>query len=98
MKGIDVAIFFSSSGGVGVKPGGGARPAGGVGRARLRCGRRKKVAGWAVRVGWASQEAEAQWGRGGKIGRLKKKRMGRGWAEKAGWAGSDGKNSFPNKI
>jgi hypothetical protein len=74
MKGIDAAIFFSSGLGVGVDPGGGARPAGGAGRARLRCGRKKKGAGWAVRVGWASQEAEAQWGWGGKIGRLEKKR------------------------
>jgi hypothetical protein len=97
MKGIDVAIFFSSGGGVGVDPGGGARPAGGTGRAWLRCGRKKKVAGWAVCVGWAGQEAEAQWG--GKIGRMEKKeREGRGWAEKAGWAGSDRGNSFLNKI
>jgi hypothetical protein len=69
MKGIDAAIFFSSGGGVGVDPGGGARPASGTGQARLRCERKKKVAGWAVRVGWAGREAEAQWGRGGKIGR-----------------------------
>jgi hypothetical protein len=34
--------------------------------------RRKKTAGWAVRVSWAGREAEAQWGEGG--GRLKKKR------------------------
>jgi hypothetical protein len=94
MKGIDAAIFFSSGGGVGVNPGGGVRPSGGAGRARLQCGRRNKVAGWAVRVGWAGREAEAQWGRGGKIGRLKKKRMGCGWAEKAGWAGSDRKIIF----
>jgi hypothetical protein len=66
MKGIDAAVFFSSGGGVGVDPGGGARLAGGAGRARLQCGRRKKVAGWAVRVGWAGREAEAQWGSGGK--------------------------------
>jgi hypothetical protein len=60
MKGIDAAVFFSSGGGVGVDPGGGARPTGDVVRARLRCWRKKKVAGWAVRVGWADQEAEAQ--------------------------------------
>jgi hypothetical protein len=60
MKGIDAAVFFSSGGGVGVDRGGGTRPAGGgAGRTRLRCGRRKKVAGWAVRVGWAGREAEA---------------------------------------
>jgi hypothetical protein len=59
MKGIDAAIFFSFDGGVGVDPGGGVRPAGGAGRARLRCGRKKKVAGWAVWVGWAGREAEA---------------------------------------
>jgi hypothetical protein len=56
MKGIDAVVFFPSDGGVGVDPGGGARP---TGRARLQCGRRKKVAGWAVRVGWAGWEAEA---------------------------------------
>jgi hypothetical protein len=59
MKGIDAAIFYSFGGGVGVDPGGGVRPAGGTGRARLRCGRKKKVAGWAVWVGWAGREAEA---------------------------------------
>jgi hypothetical protein len=52
LKGIDAAIFFSSGGGVGVDPGGGARPAGDAVRARLRCGRKKKVADWAVRMGW----------------------------------------------
>jgi hypothetical protein len=82
MKGIDAAVFFSSCGGVGVDPGGGARPAGGAGRARFQCRRKKKLAGWAVRVGWSGREAEAQWGRGGKIGRLEKKREGRGWAER----------------
>jgi hypothetical protein len=82
MKGIDAAVFFSFGGGVGVDPGGGARPTGGAGRAQLQCRRKKKVAGWAVRVGWAGREAEAQWGRAGKIGRLKKKRMGCGWAER----------------
>jgi hypothetical protein len=66
MKGIDAAVFFSSGGGVRVDPGGSARPAGGAVRARLRCGRKKKVAGWAVRVGWAGREAEAQWGRRGR--------------------------------
>jgi hypothetical protein len=59
MKGIDAAVFFSSSGEVGVDPGGGARLAGGAMCARLRCGRKKKVAGWAVRVGWDGREAEA---------------------------------------
>jgi hypothetical protein len=59
MKGIDAAIFFSSGGGVGVDPGGGTRPAGDAGRAQHRCGRKKKVAGWAVWVGWAGREAEA---------------------------------------
>jgi hypothetical protein len=63
MKRIDAAIFFSSGGGVGVDPG-------------LRCGWKKKVAGWAMRVGWAGREAEALWGRGGKIGRLEKKETG----------------------
>jgi hypothetical protein len=89
MKGIDTAVFFSSGGGVGVDPGGGVRPADGTGHARLRCGRKKKVAGWDVLVGWAGQEVEAQWGRGGKIGRLERKketgpkgRMGRKWREK----------------
>jgi hypothetical protein len=42
--------FFSSDGGVGVNRGGGARPAGGDALCdRLQCGRRKKVADWAVR-------------------------------------------------
>jgi hypothetical protein len=76
MKGIDAAVFFSSGGDVEVDPGGGARPAGSAGRVRLRCGREKKVAGWAMRVGWAGREAKAQWGRGGKIGRLEKKETG----------------------
>jgi hypothetical protein len=58
--------FFSSSGGVGVDRGGSARPVGGAVRAWLRCGRKKKVAGWAVRVGWAGREDEAQWGGGRK--------------------------------
>jgi hypothetical protein len=98
MKGIDAAVFFSFGGGVGVDPGGGARPAGGAGRAQLRCVRKKKVAGWAVRVGWAGREAEAQWGRAGKIGRLKKKENGLWLGRKAGWAESDRENSFPNKI
>jgi hypothetical protein len=74
--------------------GGGARPAGGGAVLGFGAGGRiRPVAGWAVMVGWASREAEAQWGRGGKIGRLEKK-LGR----KAGWAESDGENSFPNKI
>jgi uncharacterized protein YbjT (DUF2867 family) len=51
MKGIDVVVFFSSGGGVGVDPGGGARPVGGAVRAQLQCERKKKVASWAVRVG-----------------------------------------------
>jgi hypothetical protein len=60
MKGIDVAVFFSSGGGVGVDPRGDARLASGAVHARLCCGRKKKVAGWAVSVGWAGREAEAQ--------------------------------------
>jgi hypothetical protein len=63
MKGIDAVVFFSSGGGVGVDPGGGTRPAGDVVRARLWCRRKKKVAGWAVRMGWSDREAKAQWGR-----------------------------------
>jgi hypothetical protein len=73
--------------------GGGARPASGGAMLGFGAGgRRQLVADWAVMVGWAGREAEAQWGRGGKIGRLEKKRMGRVWAE------SDEENSFPNKI
>jgi endonuclease YncB( thermonuclease family) len=86
MKGIDAAVFFSSGGGVGVDPGGGVRPAGGALRAQLWCGRKKKVAGWAVRMGWAGLEAEAQWGRGGrKMAGWKKKE----WAVAGlkGWMG-----------
>jgi hypothetical protein len=49
--------------------------------ASLRCRRRKKTAGWAVRASWASREAEAQWGDGGRLVEKKKKKMGRGWAE-----------------
>jgi hypothetical protein len=74
--GIDAAVLFSSSGGVRVNPGGDVRPVGGAGRARLQCGRKKKVAGWAVWVGWVGREVEAQWGRGGKISRLEKKETG----------------------
>jgi hypothetical protein len=51
--------FFSSGGGVGVDRGGGARPAVGAVRAWFRCARKKKVAGWAIRVGWVGREAEA---------------------------------------
>jgi uncharacterized protein (DUF2235 family) len=58
--------FFSSDGGIGVDRGGDMRSAGGVVRAWLRCGRKKKVAGWAVRVGWAGREAEAHRGGGGR--------------------------------
>jgi hypothetical protein len=54
--------FFSSGRGVRVDRGGSARPAGGTVRAWLRCGRKKNVAGWAVRGGWVGREAEAQWG------------------------------------
>jgi hypothetical protein len=76
LKGIDAAIFFSSGGGVGVDPGGGAV------RARLRCGRKKKVADWAVRMGWAGREAETQWGRGGKKTAGWKKKNGSSMAER----------------
>jgi hypothetical protein len=63
--------------------GGGARPTGGGAVPGFGAGgRRRPVAGWAVMVGWAGLEAEAQVGRGGKIGRLEKKRMGHGWAER----------------
>jgi hypothetical protein len=48
------------------------RPWSGTVHARLRCGRKKKVAGWAVRVGWAGQEAEAQWEGEGKSAGKKK--------------------------
>jgi hypothetical protein len=58
--------FLSSGGGIGVDRGGDARPAGSAVRAWLRCERKKKVAGWAVRVGWAGQKAEAQWEGEGK--------------------------------
>jgi hypothetical protein len=79
------------------------RPPGGGGlRALLRCGRRKKTVGWAVRAGWVGREAKALWGEGG--GRLgkKEKRCGHGWAERpdglAGrwtdWAESEGKIPF----
>jgi hypothetical protein len=98
MKGIDAAIFFSSGGGVGVDPGGGARPAGGAVRARLRCGRKKKVAGSAMRVGWAGREADAQWGRGGRKTAGWKKKNGPWLGRKARWAERDGENSFQNKI
>jgi hypothetical protein len=86
LRGIDAAIF-SSGGGVRVNRGGGARPAGSAVCTWLWCGRKKKVAGWAVRVGWAGREAEDQWGGGGENGQLKRKKM----SQKAGWAESDGK-------
>jgi hypothetical protein len=98
MKGIDAVVFFSSGGGVGVDPGGGARPSGGTVRARLRCGRKKKVAGWAVRVGWADREAKARWGTGGRKTAGWKKKNELWLGRKAGWAESDGVNSFLNKI
>jgi hypothetical protein len=98
MKGIDAVIFFSSGRGVGVDPEGVARPAGGAVRARLWCGRKKKVVGWAVRMGWAGREAEAQWGRGGRKMAGWKKKNGSLLGRKVGWAESDGENSFPNKI
>jgi hypothetical protein len=37
-------------------------------------------------------------GRGGAVGWKEKKKNGPRLGQKAGWAGSDGKNSFPNKI
>jgi hypothetical protein len=62
--------------------GGGARPAGGSTVLGFSAGgRRQPVAGWAVMVGWAGREAEAQWGEEGKSAGWKK-RMGRGWAER----------------
>jgi hypothetical protein len=69
------------------------RPAGGSAmRARRRCGRRKKVAGWAMR--WAGPAGRPRPSGGGEGNSAGKKRLGR----KAGWAESDGENSFPNKI
>jgi hypothetical protein len=44
-------------------------------------GRRRPVVGWAVMVGWAGRESEAQWGGEGKLAG-RKKRMGHGWAER----------------
>jgi hypothetical protein len=93
MQGIDAAIFFSCGGGVGVDPGDGARLVGGAVRAQLWCGRKKKVAGWAVRMGWAGREAEAQWERGGRKTAGWKKKNGPWLGRKTGWAESDGKNS-----
>jgi hypothetical protein len=50
-----------------------------------------------ARAGCAGREAEAQWKDGERpVG--KKKKNGPRLGRKAGWAGSDGKNSFPNKI
>jgi hypothetical protein len=66
-------------------------------RAWLQCGRRKKTAGWAVRVSWAGREAEAQW-EGGGDGWLKRKGNGPWLGRKAGWAESDGKIPFRIKI
>jgi hypothetical protein len=93
-KGIDAAVFFSSGGGDGVDPRGGARPVGGAGHARLRCGRKKKVAGWAVRVGWAGREAEAQWGGEGKSAGWKK----RDWVERPDGPKVTGKILFRIKF
>jgi hypothetical protein len=50
-------------------------------------GRRRLVAGWAVMVGWAGREAEAQWGGEGKSADWKKKN-GPPLGQKAGWAES----------
>jgi hypothetical protein len=77
-RGIDAEVFFSSGGGVGVDRGGGVRPADGAMHAWLRCERKKKVAGWAVRVGWVGQEVEAQWrgGGGGEKRQVEKKKNG----------------------
>jgi hypothetical protein len=98
VEGASIAVFFSSGGGVGVDPGGGVRLAGSAVRARLRCRRKKKVAGWAVRMGWAGREAEAQWGRGGRKTAGWKKKNGPWLGRKAEWVESDGENSFLNKI
>jgi hypothetical protein len=58
--------------------GGGVRPAGGGAVLGFGAGgRRRPAAGWAVMVGWASREAEAQWGGEGKSAGWKKKE----WAE-----------------
>jgi hypothetical protein len=77
--------------------GGGARPAGGGAVLGFGVGgRRRPVAGWAVMVGWAGQEAEPQWGGEGKSAGWKKRngpRLGR----KAGW-GESGGELFLNKI
>jgi hypothetical protein len=75
-------------------------------RALLRCGRRKKTVGWAVRAGWVGQEDEAQWGGGSHRLGKKKKEVGHGWAERpdgpAGrwtdWGEIEGKILFEIKI
>jgi hypothetical protein len=66
--------------------GGGARLAGGGTVLGFGAGgRRRPVAGWAVMVGWAGREAEAQWGGEGKLVGWKKKE----WATAGpkGWMG-----------
>jgi hypothetical protein len=60
--GLDVTIFLFRWRRQGDR-GGGTRPASGVAVLGFGTGgRRRPVAGWAVMVGWADREAEAQWG------------------------------------
>jgi hypothetical protein len=67
-------------------------PVGGAVRAQLRCGRKKKVSGWAGR------EAEAQWGRGGRKMAGWEKRLGRGWAKRPDGPKVTGKIIFRIKF
>jgi hypothetical protein len=85
--------FFSSGGGVGATmEAARGRPAVAPCALGFGAGGRRKVAGWAERVGWAGRPRPS--GNGRENRSVKKKRRGR----KAGWAESDGKNSFLNKI
>jgi hypothetical protein len=67
-------LFFSSGGGVGATvEAARGRPAAAPCTPGFGAGGRRKVAGWAVRVGWAGWKAKAQWEGEGKSAGKKKK-------------------------
>jgi hypothetical protein len=60
--------FFSSSGGVAATvEAARGRPAAAPCVLGFGAGGRRKLAGWAMRVGWAGRKAEAQWEGEGKL-------------------------------
>jgi hypothetical protein len=86
--------FFSSSGGVGVTvEAARGRPTAAPCASGFGAGGRRKVAGWAVRVGWTGRKAEAQWEGEGKSAEKKGD-----WAERTDGPKVTGKILFQIKF